>query len=75
MDSFSNIPNHQKGEFMQFMEEQQMKESLRCETKIKIVLNLIINDWIYRMYNNVVENCFDKCITVGWDGVRGFLFC
>ena len=21
------------------------------------------------MYNNLVENCFDKCVMVGWGGV------
>lgn len=22
------------------------------------------------MFNALVEECFDKCVTVGWDGVR-----
>jgi hypothetical protein len=29
MDSFNNIPDHQKGEFMKFIQEQQMKDSLK----------------------------------------------
>lgn len=50
MDSFSNIPEHQKAEFLRHLEEQQVKDSLR-------------------MYNNLVESCFSKCVMVGWDGV------
>ena len=23
-----------------------------------------------KMYNHLVEQCFDKCVTVGWGGVR-----
>ena len=25
-----------------------------------------------KMYNHLVEQCFDKCVTVGWGGVRHF---
>lgn len=49
MDAFSNIPEHQKAEFMRHLEDQQMKDSLK-------------------MYNNLVESCFDKCVMVGWGG-------
>jgi import inner membrane translocase subunit TIM9 len=49
MDAFSNIPEHQKAEFIRHLEDNQMKDSLK-------------------MYNNLVENCFDKCVMVGWDG-------
>ena len=26
--------------------------------------------YLLRMFNALVEECFDKCVTVGWDGVR-----
>jgi len=50
MSSISNVPDHQKAEFMRFLEDQQMKDSLK-------------------MYNFLVESCFDKCVAVGWNGV------
>lgn len=50
MSAISNIPDHQKAEFMRYLEEQQMKDSLK-------------------MYNFLVENCFEKCVAVGWNGV------
>ncbi|CAM9256135.1 unnamed protein product [Ectocarpus fasciculatus] len=43
MDAFANVPNHQKQEFMEHLEAEQMRESLR-------------------MYNTLVESCFDRCI-------------
>ena len=42
MDAFSNIPDHQKGDFMRHLEDQQMKDSLKwaflqneCHTKFE----------------------------------------
>jgi len=55
MDAFSNIPEHQKPEFLRHLEETQMKDSLK-------------------MYNHLVESCFEKCVTVGWGGVSLFVF-
>jgi len=26
-----------------------------------------------KMYNHLVESCFDKCVMVGWGGVSGQL--
>mmetsp|Transcript_21935 Transcript_21935/g.19956 ORF Transcript_21935/g.19956 Transcript_21935/m.19956 type:complete len:95 (-) Transcript_21935:57-341(-) len=49
MDSFKNIPEYQKAEFLRHLEDQQIKDSLR-------------------MYNTLVESCFDKCVHVGWNG-------
>ncbi|KAJ1426013.1 Tim10/DDP family zinc finger-domain-containing protein [Ochromonadaceae sp. CCMP2298] len=49
MDSFNKIPDFQKGEFLKFVQEQQMKDSLK-------------------MYNHLVEGCFDKCVMTGWGG-------
>ena len=54
MDAFSNIPEHQKPEFLRHLEETQMKDSLK-------------------MYNHLVESCFEKCVTVGWGGVSLFV--
>lgn len=57
MDSFTNLPEHQKGEFMRHLQDTQMKDSLR-------------------MYNKLVEDCFDKCAFVGWGGVsKTYNFC
>ena len=42
--AFNNIPDHQKPEFMRYLEEQQVRDSLH-------------------MYNHLVEQCFDKCVT------------
>mmetsp|Transcript_7071 Transcript_7071/g.10514 ORF Transcript_7071/g.10514 Transcript_7071/m.10514 type:complete len:99 (-) Transcript_7071:100-396(-) len=49
MDAFTNIPEHQKGEFLRHLEDQQMKDSLK-------------------MYNHLVESCFEKCVMVNWGG-------
>lgn len=49
MDALQNIPDHQKKEFFQHLEDQQLKDSLK-------------------MYNNLVENCFDKCVMTDWYG-------
>jgi import inner membrane translocase subunit TIM9 len=42
--AFNHIPEHQKAEFMRYLEEQQVRDSLK-------------------MYNHLVEQCFDKCVT------------
>eukprot|EP01082_Thalassiosira_pseudonana_P005152 g4687.t1 g4687 contig16:60249-60941(+) len=44
MEGVPNLPPHLQGEFMQNLEQMQMKDSLS-------------------MYNNLVERCFQTCIT------------
>jgi hypothetical protein len=76
MDAFSNIPDSQKGEFMRHLEDQQMKDSLRYEN---VVLYPLLrkysprcnfpNNLPHRMYNHLVESCFDKCVMTEWGGV------
>ncbi|MEY2798237.1 MAG: hypothetical protein RIS22_503 [Actinomycetota bacterium] len=38
MDAFTNLPEHQKAEFLRHLEDEQMKESLKYVAYIKILV-------------------------------------
>ncbi len=66
MNSFSNIPEYQKPEFMRYLEDEQMRESLKyasfhehnfglCEILLRIILLGCIIDWLRAALQNVLQ--------------------
>lgn len=87
MDAFANVPNNQKAEFLRHLEDTQIKDSLRfsfksCDIYPASSIGALLTDMqtnklsflnFIRLYNNLVESCFDKCVASGSGGVSLYM--
>lgn len=71
MESFNNIPEYQVSvyhmsmlfPYLMFLHDDQQKSEFMRHLEDQQMKDSL------KMYNYLVETCFDKCVAVGWGGV------